>query len=114
MILLDLKIKLTSPLVNKIKWTDRKQNNSNSIYFVGKDTPPYFENPVVLSESFGFGSIDFDYTTFNKYPRMIADVDGDGKDDVIGFEEDGVFVAFSNGRANLETKILVCAHFTPT
>lgn len=45
---------------------------------------------------------------------MVADVDGDGKDDLIGFEEDGIFVAFSNGRANFEPKMQISDHYTPT
>ena len=35
--------------------------------------------------------------TVGTHPRMVADVDGDGMEDIVGFGDDGVFVALSNG-----------------
>ncbi|QYM77007.1 FG-GAP-like repeat-containing protein [Leucobacter luti] len=43
----------------------------------------------------GFGTAN-GWTT-RSHPRMLADVDGDGKSDVVGFAEDGVYVALSTG-----------------
>jgi chitinase len=39
------------------------------------------------------------WTSFDKYPRQLADVNGDGKADIVGFRYDNVFVALgqSNG-----------------
>ncbi|GJM17579.1 MAG: hypothetical protein DHS20C13_29060 [Thermodesulfobacteriota bacterium] len=34
----------------------------------------------------------------DKHPRMVGDVNGDGKEDIIGFGYDGVTVALSNGK----------------
>ncbi len=55
----------------------------------------------------GFGSIhpnvaaDFTrnagWDSFDKYPRALGDVNGDGKADIVGFASDGVYVAFSTG-----------------
>ena len=30
-----------------------------------------------------------------KHPRMMSDVNGDGKDDIVGFANSGVYVSFS-------------------
>ncbi len=35
--------------------------------------------------------------TVSQYVRTVGDVDGDGKDDLVGFGQDGVYVALSNG-----------------
>lgn len=53
-----------------------------------------------MSSSFGEASSDYKYLTYTEYPRLVGDVDGDGKDDIIGFEEDGIYVSFSEGRGN--------------
>jgi len=37
------------------------------------------------------------WSTFDKYPRTLCDVNGDGKDDIVGFGDDYVYVSFSNG-----------------
>jgi hypothetical protein len=37
------------------------------------------------------------WSDFNTYPRVVADVNGDGKADIIGFSHSGVVVALSNG-----------------
>lgn len=44
---------------------------------------------------------------------MVADVDGDGLDDVIGFEDDAIYVSFSNGRSAPEPKFKLFEHYTP-
>ncbi len=48
------------------------------------------------------GSADFGYRDgwrLDRHERMVADVNGDGRDDLIGFGDDGVYVALSNGRS---------------
>ncbi len=34
----------------------------------------------------------------SRHPRMLGDVNGDGKDDVVGFADNGVWIALSSGR----------------
>ncbi|MDJ0843150.1 MAG: hypothetical protein QNJ08_02825, partial [Crocosphaera sp.] len=43
----------------------------------------------------GFG-INHTWTNQNAVPRFLADVNGDGKDDIVGFASDGVYVALNN------------------
>ncbi|RTL50439.1 MAG: hypothetical protein EKK46_13350, partial [Rhodocyclaceae bacterium] len=62
---------------------------------------------VALSNGAGFGSptkwiSDFTtgaggWTTMDTYPRTLADVNGDGRPDVVGFGSNGVYVALNNG-----------------
>ena len=46
----------------------------------------------------------------NKHPRIIADTNGDGRDDIIGFANGGVYVAYSNGN-NFNLPKLKVANF---
>lgn len=72
--------------------------NSTIIYFLyekGKKESPYLEDMIMSSNSFQYLSSDFAYTSYNKYPRCVGEIDGDGMDDIIGFEDDGVYVSFS-------------------
>jgi hypothetical protein len=45
------------------------------------------------------------WTNFNAYPRIVADVNGDGKADIIGFGESVIFVSLSNGTKFLGSSI---------
>ncbi|MDB9318688.1 FG-GAP-like repeat-containing protein, partial [Nodularia spumigena] len=37
------------------------------------------------------------WSSFDEYPRLVGDVNGDGKDDIVAFGWHGVYVALSNG-----------------
>ena len=55
----------------------------------------------------GFGPVTLGYAQYangaggwssgNRYPRMLADVNGDGLEDIIGFGENGAFVTLADG-----------------
>jgi hypothetical protein len=47
----------------------------------------------------GFGAADAagGWSSNDRYPRMLADLDGDGRADLAGFGANGVFAAFSDG-----------------
>jgi hypothetical protein len=47
-------------------------------------------------------------------PRLLADVNGDGKADIVGFGNDGVWVALSNGDGTFQPAKLVLAGFNPS
>jgi RHS repeat-associated protein len=58
----------------------------------------HFEDPRLLVDGYGFGNglgPDNWYVEF--HPRMMADVNGDGMADVVGFGYDGVYVSLSTG-----------------
>ena len=48
-----------------------------------------------------------------QHPRLVADTTGDGKADIIGFGNDGVWVALSNGDGTFKAPQLVLAGFNP-
>jgi|GEM_PF-3683738 len=55
-----------------------------------------FERAVKWRDGFG---IKAGWKNFNQHPRFIADVDGDGKADIIGFSDECISVALSDGRS---------------
>jgi hypothetical protein len=44
---------------------------------------------------FGYDTVGGGWNDDNIYPRMMADVNGDGKQDIVGFAKAGVYVAFA-------------------
>ena len=82
------------------------------------DIVGFGNNGVMLSLSTGNGFTtpalvlqDFNYDngngwTFN-HPRFLADVNGDGKDDIIGFGNEGVYVAYSTGNGFTGVRIAI-------
>lgn len=53
-----------------------------------------FASPAKWSAQFGYGA---GWISNETTPRTVADVNGDGKADVVGFASDGVYVALSTG-----------------
>ena len=54
-----------------------------------------FSTPSLLLSVYGNNAGD--WSSYDTYPRAAADVNGDGKADIIGFAGGGVYVSFSNG-----------------
>ena len=53
-----------------------------------------FQSPRLVIDDFGF---DAGGWRVDKHPRFVADITGDGRADIVGFGDDGVYVALSNG-----------------
>ncbi|MCC5662813.1 VCBS repeat-containing protein [Nostoc sp. CHAB 5784] len=102
--------------VNDGAWTsfDKYPRQLGDVNGDGRDDIVGFGNDnvfVSLGQSNGtFGSVfvgldnnftvnDGGWTSFDKYPRQLGDVNGDGRDDIVGFGNDNVFVSLgqSNG-----------------
>jgi VCBS repeat protein len=47
-----------------------------------------------------FGTSAGGWTTNDQYPRQLADVNGDGRADIVGFASDGVYVSLATGGGN--------------
>ncbi|KAJ2928511.1 hypothetical protein H1R20_g8588, partial [Candolleomyces eurysporus] len=47
----------------------------------------------------------------DKHPRILADLTGDGKADIVGFADDGVHVALNNGNGTFQESRLVLSAF---
>lgn len=66
----------------------------NSATVVSLSTGTGFTDPATWSEDFGF---DDGWQLPNQRPRMLADMNGDGLDDVVGFKNAGTYVSLSTG-----------------
>jgi FG-GAP-like repeat len=53
-----------------------------------------FTSPVFALPAFGAGAGG--WTSNDAYPRVLADVNGDGKADIVGFGYGGVYVSLAN------------------
>ena len=49
----------------------------------------------LVSNEFGYGADAGSWLSQDRNPRFVADVNGDGYDDIVGFHNDGVYVALA-------------------
>ena len=64
-------------------------------------------NPSTASiVGFGSSSAAGGWSNNDRFPRMVADVNGDGKADIVGFGSAGAFVSMSNGDGTFQSPIL--------
>ncbi|MGY2050508.1 NF038122 family metalloprotease [Methylobacterium sp. JK268] len=54
------------------------------------------------------------WTTEDRYPRVLADVNGDGQKDIVAFGETGIYVALATGGGNFATPTYTPSTFTPS
>jgi hypothetical protein len=59
----------------------------------------------------GFGSGAGGWSSDDTYPRQLADVNGDGKDDIVGFGTAGVYVALATGGGSFSAPFLALSAF---
>ncbi|MEH2153536.1 FG-GAP-like repeat-containing protein [Nostoc sp.] len=65
-----------------------------------------FQNAVSSSPvGAGFTKNNGGWTNNNDYPRMLADVNGDGRTDIVGFAASSVFVSLSNGNGTFQNAV---------
>ena len=67
-----------------------------------------FHNPRLVLKNF---SVNTGWTSFDKYPRQVADINGDGRADIIGFGDAGVYTALSKGDGTFSNPRLVLKAF---
>ncbi|MFH1084554.1 MAG: hypothetical protein V1772_02155 [Chloroflexota bacterium] len=65
--------------------------------WVALSTGTSLQWPQLWLRNFGYSFAGGGWTSFNAYPRAVGDVDGDGKGDLVGFGNAGVWVALSSG-----------------
>ncbi|QIL01965.1 hypothetical protein G7078_03620 [Sphingomonas sinipercae] len=73
-----------------------------------------FGFPSITLNEFGAGSGAGGWSSYDTTPRMLADVNGDGMDDVVGFDETGVYVAFATGGGNFTASQLLISEYGAT
>ncbi len=69
-------------------------------------------DPVTASVAFfGVSPAAGDWTTQDQNPRLLGDVNRDGRDDIVGFAYDGVWVALANGGGGFSAPFFARADF---
>jgi Ca2+-binding RTX toxin-like protein len=53
------------------------------------------------------------WTSFNQYPRQVADVNGDGRADIVGFGLDTVYVSLGQSNGTFGSSIAAISDFAP-
>nr|WP_267871810.1 VCBS repeat-containing protein [Nostoc sp. CHAB 5715] len=51
--------------------------------------------PIFVAQSDNFSVVDGGWTSFNQYPRQLGDINGDGRNDIVGFGNADVYVALA-------------------
>jgi pro-kumamolisin-like protein len=67
-----------------------------------------FAAPVLAVANFGYDAGDW---RVERHPRFLADVTGDGRPDIVGFGDAGVWVSLNNGDGTFAASELVVAAF---
>jgi FG-GAP-like repeat len=70
-----------------------------------------FAAPVLALAAFGNANAVGGWTSNDLYPRVVVDVNGDGRADVVGFGSSGVYIAFATGGGNFSPPQLVLRAF---
>ena len=69
-----------------------------------------FSNPVFSLSNFGTNAGG--WSSQDRYPRQVADVDGDGRADIVGFGSRGVYVSTGNADGTFDSPILAISNFS--
>ena len=65
----------------------------------------HFMNPNQAITAFGASDISGGWSDNDRFPRVMADVNGDGKDDIVGFGDSFTFVSLATDRGFANTTI---------
>lgn len=67
-----------------------------------------FQNPQLAVANFGYNAGGW---RVNMHPRFLADLTGDGRADIVGFGNDGVWVSLNNGNGTFQNPVLAVGNF---
>jgi hypothetical protein len=82
----------------------------NKAVYVSRSTGTAFAPPVAWISLYGPAAGG--WTSFDLYPRWVADVNGDGKADIVGFGNRAVYVSVSNG-AGFDAPVATLSSYGP-
>eukprot|EP01026_Neomeris_dumetosa_P043498 TRINITY_DN3649_c0_g1_i3.p3 TRINITY_DN3649_c0_g1~~TRINITY_DN3649_c0_g1_i3.p3 ORF type:complete len:224 (+),score=41.50 TRINITY_DN3649_c0_g1_i3:91-672(+) len=75
---------------------------------VSLSTGDGFDEPMFALGDFGYYAGSW---RLEEHIRILADMDGDGYKDIVGFKDEGVFVAFNDGYGEFEEPLMVVNWF---
>jgi Ca2+-binding RTX toxin-like protein len=81
------------------------------VYVALGNTDGSFQPGVFALSEFGALPEGGSWTSADKYPRELADVNGDGRADVVAFGDSGVYVALGNTDGSFEASTFALASF---
>ena len=81
---------------------------AGGVYVALNNGSGVFATPVLASNHFGTAQ---GWTSQDQFPRMLADVNGDSKPDIVGFGAGGVYVALNQGSGTFSSPSLVLNSF---
>jgi hypothetical protein len=70
-----------------------------------------FADPYLASETFGVSAAAGGWTSNDLYYRALADMDGDGIADIVGFGEAGAYVSLGDGEGGFRDAYLASEAF---
>jgi hypothetical protein len=70
-----------------------------------------FGGIALISSGFGSDTAAGGWANSSTYPRMMADINGDGRDDIVGFGYGGVYAALNNGAGGFGNLFLASTTF---
>jgi uncharacterized protein (DUF2147 family) len=73
--------------------------------YVGLANPDGTFAAATLFGQFGAGAAAGGWASQDQYPRLLADVNGDGRADIVAFGQDAVYVAIGNGDGSFASSI---------
>ena len=82
---------------------------SNAVYVSIGNGNGTFQTATAATPGF---TKNYGWNTFNDSPRMLADISGDGKADIVGFYSDKIFVSIGNGNSTFKAATATTPGFT--
>jgi hypothetical protein len=91
--------------------TDIVGFGDNGVLISYQNTDGTFATPVIKINNFGFKSLAGGWTQSEAFPRTVADMNNDGRTDIVGFGDNGVLISYQNTDGTFASPVLKSNHF---
>ncbi|MBG1244075.1 FG-GAP-like repeat-containing protein [Nostoc sp. NZL] len=86
-------------------------NNNVYVALAKSDNTGTFNSAISATTEFTYSKA---WTSFNALPRQVADVTGDGRADIVGFDRGTVYVASGQANGTFSTQFQALSNISPT